>query len=244
MRLVSRLRRALHSGPEFLRVEMIRHLVGSARFLWLARVRRRLRTVEGGGAVSAHTVSYNVTGMRDRAVARSNALIRPLSVIETLGPDSRILSIGPRTEGELLNLVAHGFKRRNIQGLDLISYSPWIQLGDMHALPFADGTWDAVVMGWVISYSDDPRLAAAEAVRVTKPGGVIAVGVEYNPAADEEIEAVRGHSVGSRLRPRSLEDLIGLFAPHVGHVYYAHPIAADRRDRVGAISAIFSVDKH
>jgi SAM-dependent methyltransferase len=47
--------------------------------------------------------------------------------------------------------------------------------GDGHALPFADGTFDAVFSQAVMEHMRDPYLAAREISRVTKPDGIIYV---------------------------------------------------------------------
>ena len=87
-----------------------------------------------------------------------------------------VLSIGPRTEMELLSLVAQGFDPDKIRGLDLISYSPWIDLGNMHYMPYKDNAFDVVISGWVLGYSDNPELACQEMLRVSKDEGIIAIG--------------------------------------------------------------------
>ncbi len=165
---------------QLLLVELIRKVYLRIRFFWLVYVRRRLRVYsEQSEDIASMTIRHNLKGLRDVAAARSNAIVRPMSMIESLGVDARILCIGPRTEGELYNIVAHGFRLKNIEGLDLISYSPHISVGDMHAMPYEDASWDAIVAGFVIAYSDRKRKAAMEMVRVCKPGGVIGVGVEW-----------------------------------------------------------------
>jgi SAM-dependent methyltransferase len=45
--------------------------------------------------------------------------------------------------------------------------------GDARVLPFADGTFDAVTLFDVLEHVVDDRAAAAEALRVTRPGGCI-----------------------------------------------------------------------
>lgn len=47
--------------------------------------------------------------------------------------------------------------------------------GDAQALPFDDGTFDAVVSGLVLNFLPDPGGGLAEMARVTRPGGVVAV---------------------------------------------------------------------
>ena len=43
--------------------------------------------------------------------------------------------------------------------------------GDMHVLPFADASFDLVVMMHALTYATKPALAVAEAARVLRPGG-------------------------------------------------------------------------
>jgi SAM-dependent methyltransferase len=49
--------------------------------------------------------------------------------------------------------------------------------GDAHALPFADGHFDHVVAAEILEHIPDDRAVIAEIVRVTKPGGRVAVTV-------------------------------------------------------------------
>ncbi len=121
--------------------------------------------------------------MFDLHAERSLRLIWPLAALAAGDRidlrEQKVLSVGPRTEGEIFNLVAHGFRLRNIIGLDLITYSPRVHLGDMHAMPFPNASFDVALLGWVISYSDRKSAAAAEVARVVKPGGLVAIGVEW-----------------------------------------------------------------
>lgn len=174
-----------HTLDQLLLVDLIRYAVVAVRYFWFVRLCRRLVTLDpanrGGSAVATHTVSHNLKGLRDLAVNRSHLLVRPLSVLESLPVDAHVLCIGPRTEGELFSLAAHGFMWDHILGLDLISYSPRVRLGDMHETRLDAHSFDAVVLGWVLAYSEQPELAAREVIRITRPGGIVAVGVEYSP---------------------------------------------------------------
>jgi SAM-dependent methyltransferase len=53
---------------------------------------------------------------------------------------------------------------------------------DVSALPFAERTFDAVVLGEVLEHVDDDGAALAECRRVLVPGGVLAASVPANPA--------------------------------------------------------------
>ena len=52
---------------------------------------------------------------------------------------------------------------------------PNVQLASVEALPFADGSFDAVLSHEVIEHVNDDRAALSEAVRVLKPGGRLVV---------------------------------------------------------------------
>lgn len=46
-----------------------------------------------------------------------------------------------------------------------------VREGDMHALPFPDGSFDLVVLMHALTYATKPAVAVAEAARVLRPGG-------------------------------------------------------------------------
>jgi ArsR family transcriptional regulator len=50
-----------------------------------------------------------------------------------------------------------------------------LALGDMHALPFDDGTFDQVLHFHALTYAHDPALALGEAFRVLRDGGDLVV---------------------------------------------------------------------
>lgn len=227
-----------------LMVDRIRLVVALARFLWFVRLHGQLRTLsEEDLGVTERTIAHNLLGLKDLGVPRSSKLVRPLSVIETLTPDSKILSIGPRTEGELLNLVGHGFRPRNIRGVDLISYSPWVDLGNMHDLPYPDDSFDASIMSFVLAYSSERNRAVEEMVRVTRNEGLVAIGVEWNPLSDEELKARHGYTVGASTRIESAQELLDLAGDHVAHVYFHHPVHPSHLQRINSICVIFELRK-
>lgn len=223
MKLLAKIFRAL--GRVNLAIEpTLRHAWVYLRAVYFIRVRGRLRTLQSGDVVKAN-IMHNMKSIYG-ANNRMNLLIFPIGVIETLNADSKILIIGPRNENDLYSLVGLGFRLENIRGLDLISYSPYIELGDMHAMPFPDRSFDAVICGWTLSYSTNPAKAAAEMMRVAKPGGVIAIGVEYSRLSPQDEQALIGYQIqefdktGGRIN--STRQIKDLFADHLDTVFFEH----------------------
>lgn len=102
-----------------------------------------------------------------------------VGIVRTLLPRQKkhfsILSIGPRFESELFGYRGLGIKWRNIKGLDTFSYSPKIQVGNMHSAPFKSESFDIIVCGWTIAYSANPVVAFREFFRLLKPDGKIVI---------------------------------------------------------------------
>lgn len=140
-------------------------------------------------------------------------------------------------------MIAYGFKKNNIRGLDLISYSPLIDLGDMHAMPYDDSSVDIIIAGWVLAYSEDRQAAAKEIIRVTKDGGIVALGASYNPKSDDEIIAAGGYVAGSAARITSVDSMIDLFAPAIEHMYFKQHNEIRLADKVTNMMCIFSIKK-
>ncbi len=132
----------------------------------------------------------------------------------------KVLSIGPRSEGEIFNLFANGFELKNLVGVDLFSYSPLIKLGDMHNLDFNDEEFDIVLMGWCLAYSNNKKQALSEVNRVLKKKGLLVVGYTSINSSKEEIMQKRGYLVASPFsKINSIEDLNNL-ANSIGFKMY------------------------
>jgi SAM-dependent methyltransferase len=225
---------------DLLKVESINRFVFAVRFFFYVRVRRRIRVHSDDRAVISQAYS-NLMLKRGITSDRPLRLIRPLSVID--GIDKRrakVLSIGCRYETELLYLLGYGF--RHVRGLDMISYSPWVDLGNMHALEYPASSWDAVLLGWVISYSEQPQVAATEVARVTRNGGLIAVGVSYYPPTQLEEAERKGTIIGKKEgRIQTADAILKLFHPFVDRVYYSHDAPSPSVESYCAV--VFSIRK-
>jgi hypothetical protein len=223
------------------------------RYLFLAVIFRKTKRFDLGTGetvkVAKNTIDHNLKGLqlaqlRGFSGFRPDKLLRTISVIERIDiPTAKILFIGPRAESELFLARSYGFKKRNARGLDLISYSNKVDLGDMHNMPYEANSWDVVVMGWVIAYSNDPRAAAKEVVRVAKNGAVISVGVQYHPLSVNEVTQMLGYTPGADKRIESTKAILGFFEGFVDHVYFEHIVAKENAAETGELLVTFSIKK-
>ena len=206
---------------QLLLIRPVRKVVGKLRFYWFAKIRRKIITLESKDAID-NTVSHNLKALGLFGLTRMDKLIKPVSVLESVSKESKILVIGPRNEDDILNLIGNGFNSKNIIGLDLISYSPFIEVGDMHRTRFTDNFFDVIICGWTLSYSNEPDKFAAELLRIIKPGGVIGIGVEYSVMTDEEMIAHTGYNLKTKNfeRINSAQEILQLFGGNVKDVLF------------------------
>jgi len=132
------------------------------------------------------------------------------SVYSFFFPDEgkKLLIIGPRTEDDIFLARSIGFK--DVRGLDLFSYSPYIDIGDMHCTNYESGTFDAVILAWVLPYTKDPKKMIDEAKRIVKSGGLICLGWHYlanKKILEEWISDIRGNAINSTVE---IINLMGL----------------------------------
>jgi ArsR family transcriptional regulator len=78
--------------------------------------------------------------------------------------------------------------------------------GDLHELPFAERAFDQVMLFNVLTYARDPRRVLAEAARVVRPAGLLAI-VTLRAHAHESITAAYGHVVPG-FEPKKLARMI------------------------------------
>lgn len=145
----------------------------------------------------------------------------------------KILSIGPRSEGEIFLLFSNGFELKNISAVDLFSYSPLISLGDMHNLKFDDNSFDIVLMGWCLAYSNNKKDALSEANRVLKKGGSLIIGHTMFNMPEQDIISKRGYLVASPFgKIKNKSDLDLLIKETNFKEFYSKPIEYSESKRI------------
>jgi SAM-dependent methyltransferase len=233
-------------------IPQYRKFIVRLRLFFLLKLLRRIRFFQTDLAFET-TISHNLKGLWNCS-DRIELLIRPLSVIEFIDNKSEVLVIGPRNEHDLFYLTGHGFGKGKIRGLDLMSYSSWIDLGDMHATPYPENRFDVVMVGWTLSYSRDPQKFVTEMMRIVRNRGVLAIGVEYSTMTENDEVALVGYAIQETKvlasRINSVQSILQLFSPHVTEVYFTHDaplkqshLKSGLNKNVSNVAAIFRIKK-
>lgn len=108
-------------------------------------------------------------------------------LFRNMGPENRVLSIGPRWEAEI-EFIRHQFNLPLTIGLDLYSRNlDLVKVGDMHRMPFEDNSFDVVYQKNTFNKAYDLRQALNECVRVLKNGGILISDecLDYTSGVDE-----------------------------------------------------------
>ena len=135
------------------------------------------------------TFSTSGADAYERLMGRwSRILARPFLEFCDVADDETVLDVGCGT-GSLALTITETANVRSVTGVDLTeSYIEFArsrtqdsriryETGDACALPFADGSFDRTLSLLVLNFIPDAPRAAAEMVRVTRPGGVVAATV-------------------------------------------------------------------
>lgn len=197
-----------------------RKYYGYLRFIYFTKIRDKLMTFENNNSLE-NTISYNLTAFKhiqnDFSMNRMMYLIHGLLSLEFIDKHVKILVIGPRTENDLLILNGYGFN--NVVGLDLITYSPDIILGDMHKMPFTTNEFDVVICGWTISYSKEPNIACDEIYRVLSNSGVVIFGFDHLNVNNSNIT---GEAPIQPNRINSINDIKKMFHNRISSIYFEY----------------------
>jgi len=219
---VSSILNSLAERPlELLQIQRVREIVAKERAQHLLS-QDDVRNVDNmSAAIAPFTVTRNLDAARSApGLDRPSIMTSAATAIERVrrdAPKLDVLSIGPRSEIEIFALLAAGFSQNKIRAIDLFSYSPLVQLGDMHAIPFPDNSFDIVFVGWVMTYSRDHQLVAREIARVARDKAIIVLAGDY---CDETID--HPDFAGKRQYMSSCDQLLSLFPENIGRVYFRH----------------------
>jgi SAM-dependent methyltransferase len=115
------------------------------------------------------------------------------------GPGMRVLNAGAGQGTFSLRLAKRGFDVTSVDASPAAVAVLEERVGgdvaqaDVTELPFADGRFDAAVLGEVLEHVRDDAAALREVARVVRLGGVLAVSVPANPARFGPSDRWAGH---------------------------------------------------
>ncbi len=105
-------------------------------------------------------------------------------MLEIFGPRVE-RAVGIDSSREMLAVARVNLERGNLRNCS-------IRQGDMYQLPFTGGAFDAVIIHQVLHYAEHPAQAIAEAARVLRPGGHLAI-VDFAPHELEQLRTDHAH---------------------------------------------------
>jgi SAM-dependent methyltransferase len=192
-----------------LRADRLRYIVCRIRWRLSKNKIRFLGSMDDG--VGKQTIEHNFDALAKSdafgMARRMSLLLYPVAAIfKDQLAQARILIVGPRTEDDVFWAKSLGLF--NTDAVDLFSYSPLIKLADIHHSGIPDQSYDAVLLGWVISYSSNPQLVIDECKRILKPNGLLGIGIESN--AKQKYEGIKPPRMNTLNSPRDLAALVKL----------------------------------
>lgn len=239
------LRQIIEQNPD----ELL-HMPSFATMLAMAGIERakkdgiQVAEVEDKTALIENAIEHNKRGLEGSStLLRPYLVLSPLRSIDTISANMKslkVLTVGPRTEAEIYALVSIGFDPANIRGLDLLSYSDFVDVGDMHAMPYPDDSFDVLIASFVLAYSRNQEKAASEFIRVLRPGGIVVVGCEYTPLSPDELRG-KGSDVSDAPQFKTCQQIWDLFDGAVDEIYFKHDIQPAMQDQPGGLVTVFSV---
>jgi SAM-dependent methyltransferase len=213
---------------------------------WRKAVGRRLSSERGAARADAHVVNalqaeYSLQSGGDQDVEFMD-LGRPetgdpwtpllMELLEdgVIAAAEPALTIGPRWLGEIEYFRQRLGLERMI-GLDLFSPDESkVTIGDMHAMPFEDGTFGLVYQRNTFDKSYDIRRAVRECVRVLRDGGVL--------VSDDCYAYTAGVSELSRTSIKHNVQLVRVLGPYAAEILYDRETSSAESwiERVGQLA--------
>lgn len=211
-----------------------------------ARIRNRIRNIVHHARIAVLTreASYRqyLQSQLDRTLTKNQPILQKRTVIfvDTISElisakhGISLLCVGCRNEFELQYFNNKGFD--DVIGIDLFSEHPRIFVMDMHSMTFPNDHFDLVYSSHSLEHSQYPDRVAREIVRVTKPGGIVAI----------EVPIKFETTVADLIDVGSIDALHQLFSPHLDQAIWSEeqPPHTDRNNApTHIVRTVFSLKK-
>ena len=206
---------------ELLQIRLVRQVIARERMKHFLAQDAIKRYDGDEKSVAASTVDYNIEGAISAAdLDRPSMMFDVVRAIERVHRNIDkldVLSIGPRSEIEIFGMMAAGFNSERTKAVDLFSYSPYVEIGDMHRMSYPDNSFDIIFLGWVLSYSRDQAAVARELMRISRDRAIIVLAGDYSDDARD-----RPMFKNETTHMQNCDQVLALFGDRVGKVYFRH----------------------
>lgn len=231
---------------ESFRIPYIRDELTKDRFKFLFKKKITFRKSKNTTKQSFENNADTKRMFYNQMSKRPDLISMPLSCMNSVIMNSykmKVLSIGTRTEAEIFSLVNAGFNLKNIDSIDLISYSPLIKLGDICNIKKKSDSFDLVVCGWTLEFVTNINKAVNEIKRVTKPRGIIAIGGMHHPKNYYSTKNNIRKKNFDRKWHASIENIFKLFGISHKDCLFKSEINFKDKDKRGEVVVIFKNKK-
>jgi demethylmenaquinone methyltransferase / 2-methoxy-6-polyprenyl-1,4-benzoquinol methylase len=126
----------------------------------------------------AYLLSFGQDRRWRRAVVDRVVAARPRRVLDVAtGPAGIALAVAARTDAQIVGVdLSEPMLRAGAANVRRAGHADRMKQAVAHAdrLPFADGSFDAVMFSYLLRYVPDPAATVAELARCLRPGGTLA----------------------------------------------------------------------
>lgn len=152
---------------------------------------------------------------------------------------TQTLSIGTRTECEILSILNLGISIENLKCLDIFSYTPHISVGCVTKMQYEDRSFDLIICGWVLEFVDDCNAAMIEMWRTLRVGGYLCIGAMYHPRSQNmtEYNQHKDHE-DRKWMPKSTDDIMKVLEPNCFEFIFKGDVTDSSADKRADLVAI------
>lgn len=204
------------------------------------KIREFSTTSHGNAKDLAKTITLNHKEQFDIIKFNRSRLEMVACLLKSIPPvfknirNLKLLSVGPKNEGELLMYYRYGFSWKNLTGIDLSSYSPKVKVMDMHDIKFPENSFDIVTSLWSIRYSYDLKKVTGEIQRIAKDGAIIVIANTRNADTEQDF------AYNSKLD--TVDEILGYFDASEKEVIWRYE-EEDRPGEAAHMLVIFRIKK-
>ena len=149
--------------------------------------RRKVKILKGIDPILKDGFNHNFKYREENLQDRPNKCFRIIRSHNLNLSKSKLLIIGPRNFSELLLAFFHGFRWKNIFGLDLYSEHPKVKLANIENIQNNNSEYDVIVCSGVLNYVNKLSLSMNNLIKLTKNGGLIVIQTDLNEKLDKDV---------------------------------------------------------